>query len=121
VRVRLGDDSQRNGPGNATVRDGQRLARASATGTYRALSLKSELAGVDAEAAGSLTAPMPGRIVKVMTKPGCEGRQGATRCSSWKAMKMEHTITAPAEGTVKTVHYAAGEQVLEGAELVTLE
>mgnify|MGYP003693703337 FL=1 len=36
-------------------------------------------------------------------------------------MKMEHTITAPADGTVKAVHYAAGEQVLEGAELVTLE
>jgi 3-methylcrotonyl-CoA carboxylase alpha subunit len=36
-------------------------------------------------------------------------------------MKMEHTITAPADGKVKTVHYTAGEQVLEGAELVTLE
>ena len=30
-------------------------------------------------------------------------------------------VFAPADGTVKTVHYAAGEQVLEGAELVTLE
>jgi 3-methylcrotonyl-CoA carboxylase alpha subunit len=36
-------------------------------------------------------------------------------------MKMEHTITAPADGTVKEIHYAAGEQVLEGAQLVTLE
>jgi 3-methylcrotonyl-CoA carboxylase alpha subunit len=36
-------------------------------------------------------------------------------------MKMEHTITAPADGVVKEVHYAAGEQVLEGVQLITLE
>jgi len=34
---------------------------------------------------------------------------------------MEHTVTAPADGIVKEIHFAAGEQVLEGAELVTLE
>ena len=38
-----------------------------------------------------------------------------------EAMKMEHTITAPADGVVKEIHYAAGEQVLEGAELITLD
>jgi 3-methylcrotonyl-CoA carboxylase alpha subunit len=38
-----------------------------------------------------------------------------------EAMKMEHTVTAPADGIVKEIHFAAGEQVLEGAELVTLE
>jgi 3-methylcrotonyl-CoA carboxylase alpha subunit len=89
-------------------------------GVYRRLSLKSELAGDAADAAGSLTAPMPGRIVKVMTKPGAKVGKGEALLIL-EAMKMEHTITAPAEGTVKTVHYAAGEQVLEGAELVTIE
>jgi 3-methylcrotonyl-CoA carboxylase alpha subunit len=38
-----------------------------------------------------------------------------------EAMKMEHTITAPADGVVKEIHCTAGEQVLEGAELITLE
>jgi 3-methylcrotonyl-CoA carboxylase alpha subunit len=38
-----------------------------------------------------------------------------------EAMKMEHTITAPVDGVVKEVHYAAGEQVLEGALLIALE
>jgi len=38
-----------------------------------------------------------------------------------EAMKMEHTIAAPADGTVKEIHYAAGEQVLEGAELIKVE
>jgi 3-methylcrotonyl-CoA carboxylase alpha subunit len=38
-----------------------------------------------------------------------------------EAMKMEHTITAPADGIVKDIRFAAGEQVLEAAELITLE
>ncbi len=36
------------------------------------------------------------------------------------AMKMEHTITAPADGTVATVHYDVGEQVEEGAVLLAI-
>jgi len=36
-----------------------------------------------------------------------------------EAMKMEHTLAAPADGTVASVRYAVGEQVAEGEELVT--
>jgi len=119
VRVRFGADAPRIGARTRVVRDGNDW-HVLCDGIYRRLSLKSELAGADAEAAGSLTAPMPGRIVKVMTQPGAKVGKGEALLIL-EAMKMEHTITAPAEGTVKTVHYAAGEQVLEGAELVTLE
>jgi 3-methylcrotonyl-CoA carboxylase alpha subunit len=35
-----------------------------------------------------------------------------------EAMKMEHTITAPGDGTVDAFHYAAGDQVAEGATLL---
>jgi 3-methylcrotonyl-CoA carboxylase alpha subunit len=35
-----------------------------------------------------------------------------------EAMKMEHTITAPSDGTVRAILYAVGEQVAEGAELL---
>jgi 3-methylcrotonyl-CoA carboxylase alpha subunit len=38
-----------------------------------------------------------------------------------EAMKMEHTIAAPREGTIETVRYAVGDLVEEGAELITLE
>ena len=38
-----------------------------------------------------------------------------------EAMKMEHTLSAPADGTVKSVRYGVGEQVAEGAELVEFE
>jgi 3-methylcrotonyl-CoA carboxylase alpha subunit len=90
-------------------------------GDYRRLSLKQELAGLDADArVGSLAAPMPGRIIQVLTKIGTKVSKGEPLLIL-EAMKMEHTITAPADGVVKEIHYAAGEQVLEGAELITLE
>jgi 3-methylcrotonyl-CoA carboxylase alpha subunit len=37
-----------------------------------------------------------------------------------EAMKMEHTIAAPKDGTVAELLYAPGDQVAEGAELLTL-
>jgi 3-methylcrotonyl-CoA carboxylase alpha subunit len=90
-------------------------------GDYRRLSLKEELAGAAEDTrAGSLAAPMPGRVIKVMTSPGAKVAKGDALLIL-EAMKMEHTITAPSDGKVKEIHYAAGEQVLEGAELISLE
>jgi 3-methylcrotonyl-CoA carboxylase alpha subunit len=63
---------------------------------------------------------MPGRIVQVMSRPGETVKKGQPLLIL-EAMKMEHTITAPADGVVKEIHFAAGEQVLEGAELVTMQ
>jgi 3-methylcrotonyl-CoA carboxylase alpha subunit len=37
-----------------------------------------------------------------------------------EAMKMEHTIAAPRDGAVAAVHYAPGDLVEEGAELIAL-
>ncbi|MDO9435846.1 MAG: acetyl-CoA carboxylase biotin carboxyl carrier protein subunit [Hydrogenophaga sp.] len=37
-----------------------------------------------------------------------------------EAMKMEHTIAAPVDGTVAELLYAPGDQVNEGAELLKL-
>ena len=129
VRVRFGDAGPRvlidgrevalRDGGTRALRDGNDW-HVLCDGIYRRLSLKSGLASVDAEAAGSLTAPMPGRIVKVMAKPGARVGKGDALLIL-EAMKMEHTITAPADGVVKAIHFAAGEQVREGAELVTLE
>jgi 3-methylcrotonyl-CoA carboxylase alpha subunit len=64
-----------------------------------------------------LTAPMPGKIVALLAKPGQKVDKG-TPLLILEAMKMEHTITAPAAGTVKSFCYAAGEQVSDGATLV---
>jgi 3-methylcrotonyl-CoA carboxylase alpha subunit len=89
-------------------------------GDYRRLSLKQELAGAGDEAStGSLAAPMPGKIIKVLAQAGARVTRGQALLIL-EAMKMEHTITAPADGVVKEIHYGPGEQVLEGAELITL-
>jgi len=90
-------------------------------GDDRRLSLMPELAGTGEDAhAGSLAAPMPGKIIQVMTEAGAKVAKGQALLIL-EAMKMEHTITAPADGVVKEIHYGAGEQVPEGAELITLE
>jgi 3-methylcrotonyl-CoA carboxylase alpha subunit len=36
-------------------------------------------------------------------------------------MKMEHTIAAPAKGTVEDLLYAVGDQVAEGAQLLAFK
>ena len=60
---------------------------------------------------------MPGKVVALLAQPGQKVDKG-TPLLILEAMKMEHTITAPAAGTVKTFCYAAGEQVSDGAALV---
>ena len=72
------------------------------------------------EAAGGLTAPMPGKILAVLTQAGAEVEKG-TPLIVMEAMKMEHTIAAPAKGQVKEVLYAVGDQVAEGAALIAFD
>lgn len=69
---------------------------------------------------GGLTAPMPGKIVALLAKPGQKVDKG-TPLLILEAMKMEHTITAPAAGSIKAFYYEPGEQVSDGAALVEFE
>jgi 3-methylcrotonyl-CoA carboxylase alpha subunit len=85
------------------------------------LALKDPLAHSDAGAvSGSLAAPMPGRIVQLMVEPGAKVAKGQALLIV-EAMKMEHTIVAPADGTVADLRCAVGDQVLEGVELIRIE
>jgi 3-methylcrotonyl-CoA carboxylase alpha subunit len=70
--------------------------------------------------AGRLTAPMPGKVVSFSVKAGDVVRRGQA-LAVMEAMKMEHTIAAPADGKVTELLYAPGDQVAEGAELLKLE
>ena len=76
-------------------------------------------AGDGAAEGGRLTAPMPGKVVAFLAKPGDRVTQGQP-LAVLEAMKMEHTITAPRDGTVQELLYAAGDQVGEGGELLRL-
>jgi 3-methylcrotonyl-CoA carboxylase alpha subunit len=73
----------------------------------------------NAAATGRLTAPMPGKVVSFAVKSGDTVKAGQT-LAVMEAMKMEHTIAAPKDGTVAELLYAPGDQVAEGAELLTL-
>jgi 3-methylcrotonyl-CoA carboxylase alpha subunit len=76
-------------------------------------------AGEAAAEGGRLTAPMPGKVVSFAVKAGDVVTKGQP-LAVMEAMKMEHTIAAPADGVVQELLYAPGDQVTEGAELLKL-
>ncbi len=76
-------------------------------------------AGQTQSEGGRLTAPMPGKVVSFSVKVGDKVVKGQA-LAVMDAMKMEHTIAAPADGTVAELLYSPGDQVAEGAELLKL-
>ncbi len=76
-------------------------------------------AGDQQSEAGRLTAPMPGKVLSFAVRNGDKVTKGQT-LAVMEAMKMEHTIAAPADGTVAELLFAPGDQVAEGAELLKL-
>ena len=73
-----------------------------------------------AAAAGSLAAPMPGAVVRVLAAVGDTVAAG-TPLVVIEAMKMEHQISSPADGRLAEVLVAVGEQVETGKILLVLE
>ncbi|WP_448255074.1 acetyl/propionyl/methylcrotonyl-CoA carboxylase subunit alpha [Ottowia oryzae] len=76
-------------------------------------------AGETGAEGGRLTAPMPGKVVSFAVKAGDRVSQGQP-LAVMEAMKMEHTIAAPADGVVQELLYAPGDQVMDGDELLRL-
>ncbi|MCB1645944.1 MAG: acetyl-CoA carboxylase biotin carboxylase subunit [Pseudomonadales bacterium] len=66
---------------------------------------------------GGVCAPMTGKVVSVLTASGASTRAGDPLIII-EAMKMEHTIRAPEDGTIGDIHYQEGDLVTEGAELL---
>ncbi len=69
---------------------------------------------------GRLTAPMPGRIAAFLVAPGAEVAAN-TPVLVLEAMKMEHMLRAPSAGIVREFTFSLGDQVAEGALLVTFD
>jgi len=117
------------------VLDGQRLAAGfafedgdvwiSVQGDSFRLSRPSPL-GVDdsgpggAGAGASLTAPMPGTVVKVHVREGDEVEEGQL-ILVLEAMKMEQSVTAPHAGRVASLPHPEGALVPGGAVLAEIE
>jgi acetyl/propionyl-CoA carboxylase alpha subunit len=74
---------------------------------------------VGAAADGQIRSPMPGKVTGLSIKAGETVTKGQPLLTL-EAMKMEHALTAPFDGTVETVSVALGDQVSEGAVLAKL-
>jgi biotin carboxyl carrier protein len=61
------------------------------------------------EVKSGVRAPMPGKILKVLVKPGQEVKEGDP-VVVLEAMKMENELRSPVSGTVKAVLVAEGDQ-----------
>ncbi|MGH7025285.1 MAG: acetyl/propionyl/methylcrotonyl-CoA carboxylase subunit alpha [Caulobacteraceae bacterium] len=68
---------------------------------------------------GAVRSPMPGRIVSVVRRAG-EVVKGGETLVILEAMKMEHALKAPFDGTVDELSVAEGDQVSENAVLARL-
>jgi 3-methylcrotonyl-CoA carboxylase alpha subunit len=66
---------------------------------------------------GEIAAPMPGRVTAVEVSQGENVAKGQ-RLLTLEAMKMEHALIAPFDGTVAELNATAGAQVTEGQLLV---
>ncbi|WP_227997387.1 acetyl/propionyl/methylcrotonyl-CoA carboxylase subunit alpha [Nocardia australiensis] len=74
----------------------------------------------DQVATGSLLAPMPGSVIRLGAEVGSTVEQGQPIL--WlEAMKMEHTIAAPAAGVLSALNVTVGQQVDVGAVLAVVD
>lgn len=85
-----------------------------ATPKKKALARKAEPAGV-----GSVTAIMPGAILKVLVAQGDQVQDGDV-VVILEAMKMENEIHAHKSGVVQKVHVAPGDSVENGQALIEI-
>lgn len=74
----------------------------------------------EAGRAGSLVAPMPGAVLRVLVTAGDEVSPGQPMVTI-EAMKMEHQVVAPSGGTVAEIFVVAGQQLDTGQALVRIE
>ncbi len=73
-----------------------------------------------AQQAGSLVSPMPGKIFKILKEKGSVVKKGDP-ILIMEAMKMEHSIRADKDGTVKNILFKVGELVQGGVVLAEVD
>lgn len=68
----------------------------------------------------TVCAPMPGRVLKVLVRPGDEVKEGQGLVVV-EAMEMENQMRSPKDGKVVEVHVQEGQAVEGGARLAAVE
>jgi acetyl-CoA/propionyl-CoA carboxylase biotin carboxyl carrier protein len=76
--------------------------------------------GTSGVADGVVRSPMPGTVIAVEVAEGQPVRSGQPLLTV-EAMKMEHTLTAPADGVVTDLTVKAGQQVSLDEALATIQ
>ncbi|MEM7117755.1 MAG: acetyl-CoA carboxylase biotin carboxylase subunit [Chloroflexota bacterium] len=76
-------------------------------------------ASADATSSGNVTAPMPGAVMRIDVAIGDAVSKGETLLIL-EAMKMEHAIPAPFDGTVSEIHVAQGQQMQPRALMIVV-
>ena len=102
------------------TRSGMIVYTSGKTCTFEWASGERHAAHAESHRQRGLTAPMPGLVLKVLARVGEKVRAHQTLIVL-EAMKMEHNIEAPYDGTVKKVNCAEGGRVAEGTVLIELE
>ena len=110
------DNTQRHAD---VVEDHEHLIVFAAGNTYRLKRISDFNYSSGEETSGNLISPMPGTVIEVMASEGQPVKKGETLLVL-EAMKIEHTIVAPHDGTVQSLHYRTGDMVDEGVELLVL-
>jgi propionyl-CoA carboxylase alpha chain len=104
----------------AVARHGQDIYVDSARGPVHLVALPRFPEPGSAVEKGSLVAPMPGNVIRLGAAVGDTVTTGQPLI--WlEAMKMEHTITAPADGVLAELNVDTGQQVEVGAVLARVE
>jgi 3-methylcrotonyl-CoA carboxylase alpha subunit len=104
----------------AVYAEGERITVFAPQGTLTLHEVDALAHAGEGTAEGRLSAPMPGKMVAFLVKPGDAVKAGQP-LAVMEAMKMEHTIAAPLDGTVAELLYGVGDQVAEGAELLRVQ
>jgi acetyl/propionyl-CoA carboxylase alpha subunit len=66
-----------------------------------------------------ITPPMPAVVVRILVAAGDRVKQG-DKVIVVSSMKMETTLTAPSDGTVRAVNVAEGDKVMPGQILIDI-
>lgn len=118
-----------NGSVRLTTASGVTVAEVTTSGSRRFVAWGGMDFVLDKEAAarkrgerdtGSLEAPMPGLVTRVMVAEGDAVTKGQPLLAL-EAMKMEHVLRAPRDGKVKKLAARAGEMAQGGVALIELE
>ena len=86
-------------------------------GTFRLNRLSSQKRRSSEGYDGSLEAPMPGKIIKIYVSAKTSVKKGDVLLVM-EAMKMEHKIVSPQDGTVEKIYFSEGERVSQGEQLM---